>query len=389
MVTHLKMRWMDPTLGKQIVLEIMTVILLLTVSVLIDVSNVVDVSPNLFKATAQSVEGGPWMSIYDHLEFKHFKYIVAIAEEGTFTAAAIRLPLAQSALSRQISDMEDALGVQIFDRSRGGSTLTDAGESLLRFARELLQTRVEIVNAIQAIQQASLHPFRIGFTPFVDQHIIGAVCSAYREIFPRALVAPQNGDTADLIERLKARELDAALVTLPLTADGFVVRPIMHESLVVCIRKDDPLADQLLLSPGDLNGRLGIFSDPRHHPPAHVRLLEMLAEQGIKPRMFKPTFNAQHVQWMVREDLCVALIREGEPVHEELTTRSIQGVLWTVDSAIVYQPEDQQRTLPLLIHELGKRLSVPGQILNKRPSVMQKKSRQETLFSNDAEERIG
>jgi DNA-binding transcriptional LysR family regulator len=95
------------------------------------------------------------MSIYDHLEFRHFKYIVAIAEAGTFTAAAARLPLAQSALSRQISEMEDALGVHIFDRSCGGSTLTDAGESLLRFARELLQARIEIVNAIQAIQQAS------------------------------------------------------------------------------------------------------------------------------------------------------------------------------------------------------------------------------------------
>jgi DNA-binding transcriptional LysR family regulator len=138
--------------------------------------------------------------------------------------------------------MEDALGVHIFDRSRGGSTLTDAGESLLRFARELLQTRVEIVNAIQAIQQASLHPFRMGFMPFVEQHIIGTVCRAYKEIFPHALVIPQNGDTEDLVVRLKAQELDAALVTLPLGADGVVVKPILHESLVVCIRKDDPLA---------------------------------------------------------------------------------------------------------------------------------------------------
>jgi DNA-binding transcriptional LysR family regulator len=194
------------------------------------------------------------MSIYDHLEFRHFKYIVAIAEAGTFTAAAVRLPLAQSALSRQISEMEDALGVHIFDRSRGGSTLTDAGESLLRFARELLQMGVEIVNAIQAIQQASLHPFRIGFTPFVEQHVIGTVCRAYKDIFPRALVIPQNGDTEDLVERLRAQELDAALVTLPLAADGFTVQPIMHESLVVCIRRDDPLAGQVSLSTADLNG---------------------------------------------------------------------------------------------------------------------------------------
>ena len=298
------------------------------------------------------------MSIYDHLEFKHFKYIVAIAEAGTFTAAAIRLPLAQSALSRQISDLEDALGVHVFDRSRDGTTLTDAGESLLRFARELLQTRIEIVNAIQAIQQASHHPFRIGFTPFVEQHVIGTVCKAYKEIFPRAVVIPQNGDTEELVEHLKAQALDAALVTLPLAAEGFIVQPIMHESLVVCIRKDDPLAGQVALSTRDLNGRLGIFSDPRHHPRAHGRLLEMLAEHGIQARISNPTFNAEHVQWMVREHLCLALIREHEPLHEELTTRPIRGVNWTVDSAIVYQAEGHQKTLPLLIHELQKRLSI-------------------------------
>jgi DNA-binding transcriptional LysR family regulator len=72
------------------------------------------------------------------------------------------------------------------------------------------------------------------------------VCKAYKEIFPRAVVIPQNGNTEDLlwfsgvVERLKAQELDAALVTLPLAADGFIVRPIMHESLAVCIRRDNP-----------------------------------------------------------------------------------------------------------------------------------------------------
>ncbi len=58
------------------------------------------------------------MSNYDHLEFKHFKSIVAIAEEGTITAAASRLHVAQSALSRQISDLEDAFKIQIFERDR-------------------------------------------------------------------------------------------------------------------------------------------------------------------------------------------------------------------------------------------------------------------------------
>src|SRR5258708_30701670 len=85
------------------------------------------------------------MSVYDHLEFRHLKYILAIAEEGTFTAAAARLHVAQSALSRQIRELEDIVGVQIFEP--GSSTLTSAGESLLRFAPQLLTMREELVNA--------------------------------------------------------------------------------------------------------------------------------------------------------------------------------------------------------------------------------------------------
>ena len=64
------------------------------------------------------------MSVYDYLEFKHFRSIIAIAEEGTITAAAARISLAQSALSRQINELEEALHIQIFERDHGGMILT-------------------------------------------------------------------------------------------------------------------------------------------------------------------------------------------------------------------------------------------------------------------------
>ena len=155
-----------------------------------------------------------------------------------------------------------------------------------------------------------------------------------------------------------AAELDAALVTLPLLPDGYCIQPVMHEPLVVCVRKDDPLAEQAELPAEALNGRLAIFSDPRHHPRAHERLLEMLEGQGIKPKISNPTFNAEHVQWMVRERLCIALIRHSEPLHEHLTSRPIQGVNWTIDSVLVYRRENDQKALPLLIRDLEKRFSV-------------------------------
>jgi hypothetical protein len=124
------------------------------------------------------------------------------------------------------------------------------------------------------------------------------------------------------------------------------------------------------------------------HEPT-VAFWRCLLNTGSRHGISNPTFNAEHVQWMVREHLCVALIREHEALHEELTTRPIRGVSWTVDSAIVYQAEGRQKTLPLLIHELQKRLSVSGATLSKKLSVMQKEGHQDTLFGAGAEERTG
>jgi DNA-binding transcriptional LysR family regulator len=308
------------------------------------------------------------MSIYDHLEFRHLTYIIAVAETGSFTAAALRLHVAQSAISRQIGEIEDIYHIQIFQRveRKGGgkrkmhriAKLTVSGESLLGFADKLIGMRKEIIEVVQGIEQSAMRPFRLGFTPFVEPHVLETVTHAYRDLFPRGEIEPQSGDTEVLVERLRSGEIDAALVTLPIASDGVAVQPIMHEKLVVCLRKDDALAHNETLAPEQLSGQLGIFSDPRHHPRAYARLLEMLEEQGIVPRISNPTFNAEHVQWMVKHRICLALIREREPLDGELTTRPIRDVNWTVDSALVFKPEHPQMALPLLERELERRFPV-------------------------------
>jgi DNA-binding transcriptional LysR family regulator len=227
-----------------------------------------------------------------------------------------------------------------------------------------------------------MRPFRLGFTPFIEHQVISTVCDAYRDLFPKGSIHPENGDTEDVIRRLRAAELDAALVTLPVLPDGYCIQPVMHEPLVVCVRKDDPLAQQNELPAESLNGRLAIFSDPRHHPRAHQRLLEMLEGQEIIPKISNPTFNSEHVQWMVRERLCIALIRQSEPLHEDLTTRPIEGVNWTIDSAIAYREEHDQEALPLLLRDLEKRFSVAEPSSPKKPPqrVREKQEQQRLSF---------
>ena len=314
------------------------------------------------------------MSVFDHLEFRHLRYIIAVAETGSFTAAAQSVHVAQSAISRQIGEIEDVFHIEIFQRiERRGkgkrkthriAKLTVAGESLLGFAHQLLDMRQEVIEAVQAIEQSALRPFRLGFSPFVEPHVLETLTHAYRDLFPRGDIEPESGDTELLVERLRSGEIDAALVTLPIASNGVAVQPVMHEKLVVCLRKDDPLAKHETLAPEQLSGQLGIFSDPRHHPRAHARLLEMLEEQGITPRISNPTFNAAHVQWMVKHRICLALIREREPLDGDLTTRPIRDVNW----AVVHVAQSAIRRKIGEIEKRNYRLKRRNKVRNRRIS---------------------
>jgi DNA-binding transcriptional LysR family regulator len=164
---------------------------------------------------------------------------------------------------------------------------------------------------------------------------------------------------------------------LPRPPDGCLIQQIMHEPLLVCVRANDPLAQCEEIPPALLNGKLAIFSDPQHHPLAHERLLEMLAEQGIQSCISNPTFNADHLQWMVHEGYCLALIPKNGHLHEDLVLRPIQGVAWTIDSAVVYRPESNQKALPVLLRDLERRFSVPAQ--KKPPRPVKPQTQQEQL----------
>src|SRR4051812_24677206 len=73
------------------------------------------------------------------MELRHLRYLIAVAEEGSFVAAATRLAVAQPALSRQIRDLETEIGTDLFLREPSGSKLTAAGQECVRTAREILE----------------------------------------------------------------------------------------------------------------------------------------------------------------------------------------------------------------------------------------------------------
>lgn len=293
------------------------------------------------------------MSVYEHLEFRLLKYIVAVAESRTFTAAALRLHVAQSALSTQIRGLEDNLGIKLFDRERG-TALTAEGKVLVRYAREALRTRQHIVDTVQAIQAGRMTPLRLGFTPFVHRVFLHSVSALYKELIPDSEIVPESVEAGEVGARIRDVDLDAVLLTLPIADDHLRVNVIDRERLLVCMRDDDPLAEHEAVPPAALNQKLSIFTFQRHHPAAYERIVQMFERVGITPRPCNPTMNIEHIQWIVREGACYSLMRAGCPLISGLVTRPIAGVDLTVDTALVSRSDKNKPALSLLIEELVK-----------------------------------
>jgi LysR family hydrogen peroxide-inducible transcriptional activator len=127
----------------------------------------------------------------DSVEFRHLEYLIAIDEGKNFTRAAERVYRSQPAVSHQIRTLEDDIGFPIFVRGgRDGVSPTPAGELVLGWARNVLAERREILVLARAIHKGEVPPLRLGFSSFVNPHLIAGVSQLLRRALPGVQDAP-------------------------------------------------------------------------------------------------------------------------------------------------------------------------------------------------------
>jgi DNA-binding transcriptional LysR family regulator len=290
----------------------------------------------------------------DSLEFRLLKYIVAVAETSNFTRAAERLFLAQPSLSKQIRDLEEEIKFPIFDRSRDGVRITPAGQMVLAYARETLRAREELVVMARAVHLGEVPPLRLGFSSFVNANLLQTFRDKYESMFPGCQIHLAGGDPAHMLQRINQRNLDCAILPMPIDNDIYHVQQISQSPLVVCLRNDDPLAAQTQLDIQDIAHRIKIFRDPELQPAAHTRLAEMFGEVGIPINLACSASTPTDIQWMVKAGYGLALIDQISSFDSGLTTRPIAGVNWTVDTAFVHHNRGDHIALPFVERSLSQ-----------------------------------
>jgi DNA-binding transcriptional LysR family regulator len=169
------------------------------------------------------------------VNLEQLRSFVEVARVGNFTQAADELHLAQPSLSRQIAALERDLGAELFHRSRAGSTLTTAGESLLPLARRMLADAESVRRELNELAGLQRGRVRLGATPTLCISLVAEVLSAFHGAHPGIELHLSEQGSRRLLDELAAGELDLALITTSdaSSAERFTVAPLLVEELVV------------------------------------------------------------------------------------------------------------------------------------------------------------
>jgi DNA-binding transcriptional LysR family regulator len=216
------------------------------------------------------------------VELRHLEHFLAVAEERSFTRAAGRIHLVQSALSVSVRSLERELGIALFDRTTHSVVLTDAGVALVGEARRTLAAADAARDAVAAVRGGVRGTVRVGIMHSLALIDLAGLLTRYHHEHPgvRLIPSPAEGGSVELAHGVLEGTLDLAFASPPAgSPDGLDVRSIAVEEMLLACPPDHPLARRRRIALSELDGQR--FVD---YPPGWGMRLgvdRLFAEAGL------------------------------------------------------------------------------------------------------------
>lgn len=185
---------------------------------------------------------------------RQLQYLVALGDTGSFSRAAEACHVTQPTLSAGIKELEDLLGVKLAEREPRGAKLTHAGHLAVERANALINDAHSLVQSVQSAGALLTGPFHLGAIPTIAPFVLPATVRAVSDSYPQLRLYLHEEKTQRLIDQLRTRTLDAALIAMPWDAPGIEMLPLFDDEFLFAAPPSHPLSKKNGLEPEDLSG---------------------------------------------------------------------------------------------------------------------------------------
>ncbi|HEY9401390.1 MAG TPA: LysR family transcriptional regulator [Pyrinomonadaceae bacterium] len=263
------------------------------------------------------------------MEIRQLRALAAIAETGTFTAAAARVHVTQAAISMQIRQLELETSTLLFVRTPRRCVLTHAGEMLLERARRILREHDAALAELGELSGTTHGRLRLGSaSAMFSSDQLPLILKELRARAEHVEVTVTSGTSEALVRQITAGELDIAFISLPVEARGVQTESLLQDELIAIAHPDHPLAHKRVISAFELAGQKLILGERGGNTR---RLIDgFFAEAGLHPVVAMELSRLTSIKRMVESGMGVGIVPVRSALEEIAEGRLVR---WWIEGA--------------------------------------------------------
>lgn len=285
------------------------------------------------------------------MELRHLRYLVVLGQELHFARAAEKLFITQPALSRQIQQLEEEMGVKLFDRNKRHVELTVAGTYMMEEAAFVLNHLERVVEAARRKERGQEGEIRIGFVGSAMQNVIPDLLVKLNERFPLLHTSLQELSNKRQLEALAHEELDIGFVRQGQVRKGFEYQVVYEDSFSLVLPKGHAVNSQNFESIIQVREEPFILFSNDYSEEYYGRVMSIFEDHGFEPIISHRTVQANTIFRLVEKHLGIAIIPSALAKGVDLDVQfiSLESLPQRTQLSAVWNPKNRNRSLNLLL----------------------------------------
>ncbi len=281
------------------------------------------------------------------MELRHLRYFVAVAEELHFGRAAERIHIAQPPLSQQIRQLEEEIGVKLFQRTKRRVQLTHAGEIFMEEARQILAHSQKAVGLARRADRGEIGRLIVGFVGSMTYRFLPSALRSFRDQFPDVELVLRELTTDQQLKALRDRAIDVGFLRQPIKDDALNIETIFREPLILALALDNVLVNSLHISLEMLAREPFVMVSRQESPTFYDLIIGLCHQAGFSPRVVQEAIQMPTILSLVSVGIGVTLVPASVQNLQVLgvTYKPLKGGGKDIELAVARRRNDQSPVL--------------------------------------------